>query len=431
MQKRQLKLGELFVGAGGLGIGFILAEHPLVQFQPVFAIDNDANALKSYHTNLHWLYQHSKTSFDIIDCRAIRRDISTLNVLALLRFSRLKPGELDILIGGPPCQGYSSSNRTRKKESKSDRNRLTRVFMDKVMEICPRTFLLENVQGVQWTAPTNDMTVPRKQPLLPLYNDNGGESVNQDNELNSVQQFVIRKAQSEGYKVWYGVIDSAEFGVPQHRNRFFLYGVRKEILPENSIVDLDVYLKNLLVPRFFNVEDAIGDLPPLENGKAHQGDYQPSDNDYVRLMRRYMDNGELHDHFATRHEDYVLERYKRIKPGENWKAIKDLMGNYSNIENTHSNIYRRLQSDEPANTITHYRKSMIIHPTQHRGLSFREACRLQSFPDWFRFVGRTEEMQQQLANAVPPLLASRVAYAIAQFWVDHIKQIDDSSSETS
>jgi DNA (cytosine-5)-methyltransferase 1 len=94
------------------------------------------------------------------------------------------------------------------------------------------------------------------------------------------------------------------------------------------------------------------------------------------------------------------------------------MNTYSNIDNTHSNIYRRLDASKPAITISHYRKSMIIHPTQDRGISFREASRLQSFPDWFRFAGPVDERQQQLANAVPPLLASSIAYAIAQCWME-------------
>lgn len=417
MLKRRLKLGELFVGAGGLGIGFTLAGHPLVQFQPTFAVDNDAKALQSYFANLRWLHNYNK-NFDVDFCRIVQRDISKLNAAPLLRFSCLKPDELDILIGGPPCQGYSSSNRTRKKEAKGDRNRLTRVFLDKVIEICPKTFLLENVQGVQWTTPTDDMIVSRKQPLLPQFEEE--ESVNPDNELNSVQQFVIEKAQSEGYKVWYRIIDSAQFGVPQHRNRFFLFGVRSDLLPDHTVVDLDMYLKDFRTPKLVTVGEAIGDLPPLGNGEIYEGAYQPGDSNYVSLMRRYMENNELYDHFTTNHEDRIIERYKRIRPGENWEVIRDMMGNYSNIENTHSNIYRRLRNEEPSNTITHYRKSMIIHPTQDRGLSFREACRLQSFPDWFRFAGGREEMQQQLANAVPPLLASRVAFATAQFWVDHI-----------
>src|SRR5260370_21302744 len=96
--------------------------------------------------------------------------------------------------------------------------------------------------------------------------------------------------------------------------------------------------------------------------------------------------------------------------------VRMVRTNYKEVGNTHSNIYRRLVNDAPAITISHYRKSMLIHPSQHRGLSFREACRLQSFPDWCRFMGAVSLQQQQLANAVPPLMATAVAKAIGDLW---------------
>jgi site-specific DNA-cytosine methylase len=165
------------------------------------------------------------------------------------------------------------------------------------------------------------------------------------------------------------------------------------------------------------VNDAIGDLPPLENGEDGEGkDYTPATTPYVQQMRTHMAPGELHDHRSTRHSEYVIERFKKIPEGENWMAIRSLLtSTYTNVENTHSNIYRRLHGDRPAITISHFRKSMIIHPSQDRGLSFREACRLQSFPDWYRFYGRRDERTQQLANAVPPLLAQTIATALLQY----------------
>src|SRR5579883_2339553 len=104
------------------------------------------------------------------------------------------------------------------------------------------------------------------------------------------------------------------------------------------------------------------------------------------------------------------------------------MTNYKQIGNTHSNIYRRLIYDKPAITISHYRKSMIIHPSQDRGLSFREACRLQSFPDWCRFYGTINDKQQQLANAVTPLMAAAVAKAVADFYL-HTFRLESSQRQ--
>ena len=110
--------------------------------------------------------------------------------------------------------------------------------------------------------------------------------------------------------------------------------------------------------------------------------------------------------FVSRNKDYVLERYKHIKPGQNWKAIpEELMKNYTDTKNCHSGIYKRLDPNSPSVVIANYRKNMLIHPFENRGLSVREAARIQSFPDNFVFKGNLSFQQQQIGNAVPPLLA--------------------------
>lgn len=410
MMKHILKFGDLFAGAGGLSLGFVLAGHPTVKCHPLFAIDNDQESLQSYANSMQWL---SRTNADVLSaCPATyERDIEKLNVRALSRLFKLDDGELDLLIGGPPCQGYSSANRQGSRTSKSHRNRLSKVFLDKVEALNPKMFLLENVQGVKWTQPTDDMNVKSSQlSFLP----------DAATKIESVQQFLLGRSQEIGYKTWFSVLNAVDFGVPQTRYRFFLLGVRADLIPSKN-VDLDQYLEKSMEKNPVTVEDAIGDLPELHNGEKWAGNsYNPNSNTFVQHMRKFMNNSELNDHFTTNHADYVIERYKKIPEGGNWESIKELMSNYSKIDNTHSNIYRRLMRNAPAITISHYRKSMIIHPTQDRGLSFREACRLQSFPDWYQFCGRIDNRQQQLANAVPPLLASKIANAVASYWLDHI-----------
>ena len=160
------------------------------------------------------------------------------------------------------------------------------------------------------------------------------------------------------------------------------------------------------------VWDAISDLPDLSNGasvdKLSYGFGCPYSS-YQALMRRST-NGYVRNNFVSRNSDLILDRYRHIPQGGNWENIPDeLMHNYKDKSRCHQWIYLRLKQDEPSVAITHYRKSMLIHPTQDRGLSVREAARIQSFSDNFVFLGPLMYQQQQVANAVPPLLAAAVA----------------------
>ena len=137
---------------------------------------------------------------------------------------------------------------------------------------------------------------------------------------------------------------------------------------------------------------------------------------FLRYVRDGAERGVVLDHVTSRHADYVIDRYRRIPQGGNWESIRDSLTNYADASRTHSNIYRRLTWRQPSITIGHYRKSMLVHPSQARGLSLREASRLQSFPDWFRFAGKPDggagglmHKQQQLANAVCPLVTKAIA----------------------
>lgn len=418
--KIELKFGDLFAGAGGLSLGFLLANHPNLIYRPLFAIDNDCNALQGYHDSLKWLSTSAPEVVPSVPSTYVR-DIQRLNAKAILRLFKLKKGDLDLLIGGPPCQGYSSANRQSTQSSKSDKNRLSKIFFDILEELLPKMFLIENVQGIRWTQPTPEMRLQTSQ--LALFST---DTYN----IGSVQSFIIERALSLGYTIWHDVLNAVEFGVPQTRYRFFLFGIRSDIASNPKDVQLSKYLEGLKAPEKVTVGEAIDDLPALQNGEIWQGtSYQPGTNSFIQSMRRFMVNGDLSDHFTTKHAEYVIDRYKKIPEGANWEAIRDLMNNYSKIDNTHSNIYRRLRRDSPAITVSHYRKSMIIHPIQHRGLSFREACRLQSFPDWYRFYGSQDQRQQQIANAVPPILASKIAHAIASCWVKCSEDIKKENND--
>lgn len=312
------------------------------------AIEKDPNAAKTFKRN------HPDTKVitkDIIDV-----DIESLDVKNPF-----------IVFGGPPCQGFSLSNsKTRNQDNKN--NKLYFEFVRFIKELKPQWFLFENVEGI--------------------LSFNKGETVKE----------IKRNFEELGYKVNYKILSASDYGVPQERNRFILIG-------NSEGIEFDFPEKK---DELISVSEAISDLPDLVNGqKEDKLPYKDTQSAYARQMR----NGsrEAKQNFVSRNNELVLERYKFIKPGQNWKAIPDhLMQNYKNKNNCHSGIYKRLDPNKPSVVISNYRKNMLIHPEQNRGLSVREAARIQSFPDNFIFEGSLMHIQQQIGNAVPPMLAEVV-----------------------
>ena len=265
----------------------------------------------------------------------------------------------------------------------------------------PLAFLMENVQGVLWTRDaTHDL---------------------------AVVDVIEKRLVAAGYALFPKLLDAAWYGVPQHRTRYFLMGLhadlgyRAEDFGEHGPFPLPSH--GACQRPLVTVKDAIRDLPRIGNGhSAERTRYaEPSEetldgNPYLRYVREGCEKRTMLDHVTSKHADYVIERYRRIPQGGNWENIRDSLSNYADASRTHSNIYRRLVWKEPSITIGHYRKSMLVHPSQARGLSLREASRLQSFPDWFRFSGTPDDRpgglvhkQQQLANAVCPLVTKAIA----------------------
>jgi len=163
------------------------------------------------------------------------------------------------------------------------------------------------------------------------------------------------------------------------------------------------------------VRDAIEDLPQLENGALADvlpyGREETQLTGYQSRMRKGTSGARsVSGNLVTRNAKYIVERYHHIPQGGNWENIpEELLANYADFTRCHTGIYHRLSWDQPAKVIGNFRKNMLIHPEQHRGLSVREAARLQSFPDEHVFTGSIGFQQQQVADAVPPLLAEAVA----------------------
>lgn len=343
---------DLFSGAGGLSLGAEMAGIVVK-----YAIEKDPFAVETYKAN------HPMTS-------VIHADICKItNFCCDLRNSPL------ILFGGAPCQGFSSSNR-RTNTRNNPENWLFKEFIRMVDILKPEWVVFENVTG-----------------LLEM-------------ESGAFFSGILADFHSAGYKCSYSVLNASDFGIPQRRSRLFLVASRNGI-------QLDLGGTQPLPP--VTVGDAFCDLPTLENGANI--DCLPyacePDSSFARLMRNGLD--QCSGHLVSRNAAYILERYSHIQQGQNWAAIpSELMSNYADSSRCHTGIYYRLKEDQPSVVIGNYRKNMIIHPWFNRGLSVREAARLQSFPDWYIFKGSIGSQQQQVGNAVPPLLAKYVFQRIVE-----------------
>lgn len=337
---------DLFAGAGGMSLGAELAG-----IQVVCAIEKDIYAAETYRAN------H-------INTKVINEDIYNVNMLPNGVTDRI-----DILFGGVPCQGFSTSNR-RTNNRNNPENWLYKEFIRILNLYNPNWFVFENVTG-----------------LLEL-------------ESGCFFQDMLMDFEKSGYTCSYGVLNAVDFGVPQRRSRLFVVG---------SVNGKKVNLESARICQVVSVKEAIGDLPKLENGAAidvlpyHTGPIS----EYAKVMRG--DMIECTGNLVSKNSKMVLQRYKYIKQGQNWSAIpQELMKNYKNSSQCHTGIYYRLIEGQPSVVIGNYRKSMLIHPRYDRGLSVREAARLQSFPDRYIFKGSIGYQQQQVGNAVPPLLAKYV-----------------------
>lgn len=396
-----LNVFELFSGAGGMGLGFLLGGGADRAFRIVWSAEADPVCLETLRAN-HRRYECTiaRGGPAATPAEHLPIDLRKRKALDHAVAVAKEAGDVHIVIGGPPCQGFSVANRNSWLRGNAH-NELVRVFIRYVKRLQPLAFLMENVQGILWTRDA-------KRDL-------------------AVVDVIEQQLKRAGYILFPKLLDAAWYGVPQHRTRYFLMGLHRDLgYRAEDFGRHGPFPQATHGPgrqRMVTVQDAIGDLPPIGNGCAAERsaylDPSPDTldrNAFLRYVRDGAEEGVVLDHVTSRHADYVIERYCRIPEGGNWESIRDSLTNYADASRTHSNIYRRLSWDQPAITIGHYRKSMLVHPTQSRGLSLREASRLQSLPDWFRFAGKPDggpgglvHKQQQLANAVSPLVTRAIA----------------------
>lgn len=335
-------------------------------FEVKLAIEVDPHAANSYRAN-----------FDSVEL--LCEDVRDVPDEFLVRKVKELGGPLGAVIAGLPCQGFSESNR-RSRTRENPKNQLYREFLRILRILSPRWFVIENVAGITTL------------------------------ESGVFLDSILRTFRGAGFKVCAKVLDASDFSVPQVRRRAFIVG--------NSIGVNFKFPDPLELPATEKptVLHAISDLPTLRNGAQEDiVDYRIA----WEAASRYAQNLRPQDSLAvtgnrvSRNTDRVLARYRHIPQGRNWTAIpSSMMRNYKDLSACHTGIYYRLAWDQPSKVIGNFRKNMLIHPEQHRGLSIREAARLQSFPDSHTFLGPLNHCQQQVGDAVPPLLAEAVARAI-------------------
>lgn len=373
MEPERPKAVALFAGAGGMSQGFLDAG-----FEVLLATDLDRHACETYTAN------HPSIPFLIADAK----NHEELSSEIILRRIGLEKAQLDVVYGGPPCRGFSNGNR-KNGGLDNEHNRLVVEYARLVAGLEPRWFVLENVIGLYYMKKVRDEF---------------------ENLLNG------------RYKISAQILNAADFGLPQIRHRVIFVGSQegKEFkFPTGDFAQRKNSRRKK--ERYVTVWEAISDLPRLKKttGQDEIPYPSPPKTRYQLQMRANCDK--IFNHTITRSRPDVLERYSLIGQGENWSNLPDDMirsWRRTPIEKvksySHSNLYLRLNPNKPSVTVGNFRKSMYIHPREDRGLSLREAARLQSFPDWYKFKGGISHDQQHIGNATPPLLARAIAQQLLQ-----------------
>ena len=340
---------DLFAGVGGLSLGF-----EKKGFDVVLANEYDASIATSYIAN------HKNT-------KMIVGDITSLDLEDT--FGKLA-GTIDVVIGGPPCQGFSQKGQ--RKTIHDERNFLFKYYVSVVELVKPKYFVMENVPN--------------------LLTAEGGYFRHEIEELFN----------KLGYSLEYGVLNASDYGVPQNRRRAVIIG------------KLDGDAPKLPVPKRNNVTiwDAISDLAYLESGEgSEEQEYKyPAESDYEKMLRK--DSSKLFNHIATKHSPLALERLALIPPN----AGREVLPEEHLTKSIYSGTWTRMKKDEISVTITTRfdtpSSGKFTHPFLNRAITVREAARIQSFPDNFHFVGNKGSQMKQVGNAVPPLLAAAIAEVI-------------------
>ena len=345
----QYNVVDLFAGVGGLSYGF----SKLSEFNIIAANEIEKDISVAYSLN--------HPNVKMINC-----DINDLNKD---KFDEvLREEKVDIVVGGPPCQSYSTVG----KRQLDDRANLFMQYKRVLQIIEPRAFVFENVVGIL--------------------------SMDKGRLFKQVQ----KEFEEIGYTLKYRVLDAVEYGVPQHRERVILVGFKGENpfeYPQPTHGDGK--------KPYVTLKDAIGDLPILKSGEKSNQYCHDADNEFLSFVRA--SGCDLSEHAAPKNGEHLIRIMEALKDGQS----KDDLPEDIRPKSGYGNTYAKLWWERPSTTITRNfacpSSSRCIHPRDSRAMSIREGARLQSFPDDYIFYGSDGMKRLEIGNAVPPLLSIEIA----------------------
>lgn len=349
---------DLFCGCGGFSKGFEEAGYNIR-----FGIDMWKDAIVTYKQNFP-------------NAAVMNEDITKISGKDILKASKLKKDEVDVIIGGPPCQGFSVSG---KRMIDDERNKLYKSYVQIVSELKPKVFVMENVPG-----------------LVRLFKGQVGVQVKED--FTNI-----------GYTVGMQILSADNYGVPQQRKRVFFVGVRNDLVKKGMEYQYPIPFmgQGTDVPAW-TCKDAISDLDFVPDDRVLGEDLPydiPAQNDYQRSMRE--GSRSVLNHSITIHNAKTKEIIAMVPDGGNYKDLPEELWSTRKVHIA----WTRMDSNKPCFTIdtghNHH-----FHYKENRVPTVRESARIQSFPDNFEFIGIKTSQLKQVGNAVPPLLAKAVGDSI-------------------
>ena len=389
-KKNTFTLVDFFCGAGGLSLGFLQEG-----FNVKLANDIEDVCIETYK------YNHP----ELPSSKLIQGDIKQI----VDHIDDYIDGDIDIVVGGPPCQGFSEANRQRVIDD--PRNKLYKYYLQAVEKIVPKFVVMENVKGMLKVA----------------------EQVVEDYESLKAK----KNGKEYSYKVSYHILNSEDFSVAQARERLIYIAIRNDVMEKEKITPQNIFEqieKNCINHKTFILQDALDDIKPLEaprikntnevdsditGKKIDVNAYDNNENEYLKLINCGRHIPYTFNHKARYVSDVNYEIYKRLNPGDDAtdEKIADIMP-YAHRNHCFKDKYYKLIANKPSRTITaHLRMDCHshIHPFQVRAITPREAARIQSFPDDYLFLGAYLKTYMQIGNAVPCLMAKGIANIIKRY----------------